>query len=137
MTRRYRALLAAALAVVLAVATVGCCSDDGDEAGAGGNGKLDKVTYLTAFGAVGRDAFAWVAQEKGYFKEAGFEVDDRARRRHRPEPQGADRRTGPVRLARHDRRHDPGRQGRVHRRRRSPRSTSRRWCRSSASRAAA
>jgi len=34
----------------------------------------DKVTYLTAFGAVGRDAFAWVAQEKGYFREAGLDV---------------------------------------------------------------
>lgn len=36
--------------------------------------QLDKVTYLTAFGAVGRDAFAWVAQEKGYFKESGLDV---------------------------------------------------------------
>src|SRR5689334_17025949 len=34
----------------------------------------EKITYLTAFGAVGRDAFAWVAQEKGYFREAGLEV---------------------------------------------------------------
>jgi NitT/TauT family transport system substrate-binding protein len=36
--------------------------------------KTDKVTYVTAFGAVGRDAFAWVAQEKGYFREAGLDV---------------------------------------------------------------
>jgi NitT/TauT family transport system substrate-binding protein len=34
----------------------------------------DKVTYVTAFGAVGRDAFAWVALEKGYFREAGLDV---------------------------------------------------------------
>jgi NitT/TauT family transport system substrate-binding protein len=34
----------------------------------------DKVTYMTAFGAVGRDAFAWVAQDKGYFADAGLDV---------------------------------------------------------------
>ncbi|MDG4828477.1 ABC transporter substrate-binding protein [Solwaraspora sp. WMMD1047] len=36
---------------------------------------MDKVGYITAFGAVGRDAFVWVAKEKGYFKEAGIEVE--------------------------------------------------------------
>ena len=39
-----------------------------------GSGTKDEVTYLTAFGAVGRDAFAWVAQEKGYFADAGIDV---------------------------------------------------------------
>jgi len=34
----------------------------------------DKVTYVTAFGAVGRDAFAWVAKEKGYFAEQNLDV---------------------------------------------------------------
>src|SRR4030081_2153001 len=34
----------------------------------------DKVTYVTAFGAVGRDAFAWVALKKGYFTEANLDV---------------------------------------------------------------
>lgn len=48
------------------------CGDSGDADG--GTAPSDKVTYLTAFGAVGRDAFAWVAQEKGYFREAGLDV---------------------------------------------------------------
>jgi NitT/TauT family transport system substrate-binding protein len=36
--------------------------------------QADKVTYVTAFGAVGRDAFAWVAKDKGYFQNAGLDV---------------------------------------------------------------
>ncbi|WP_406130862.1 ABC transporter substrate-binding protein [Streptomyces sp. NBC_00989] len=34
----------------------------------------DHLTYVTAFGAAGRDAFAWVAEQKGYFREAGIDV---------------------------------------------------------------
>lgn len=34
----------------------------------------DQLTYVTAFGAAGRDAFAWVAEEKGYFRQAGIDV---------------------------------------------------------------
>jgi len=76
MSRRYGRLLAATLAAVLTVGVAGCGDDDKkNEANAGTNGKVQKVTYITAFGAVGRDALAWVAKEKGYFKEAGFEVD--------------------------------------------------------------
>ncbi|MEU7873683.1 ABC transporter substrate-binding protein [Dactylosporangium sp. NPDC049140] len=72
--RRYRTLLISALAVVL-VGAGGCSSKaDPQPAAAGGDKPADKVTYLTAFGAVGRDAFAWVAQDKGYFKEAGLDV---------------------------------------------------------------
>jgi NitT/TauT family transport system substrate-binding protein len=37
--------------------------------------KTDKITYVTAFGAVGRDSFAWVAKEKGFFRDAGIDVD--------------------------------------------------------------
>lgn len=36
---------------------------------------LRKVTFLTAFGAAGRDAFVWVAQERGYFREVGLDVE--------------------------------------------------------------
>ncbi|MEV6928940.1 ABC transporter substrate-binding protein [Dactylosporangium sp. NPDC051485] len=73
--RRYRALLAGVLAVALIGAAAGCSDSKAEPAAAGGgSAKADKVTYLTAFGAVGRDAFAWVAQEKGYFKEAGLDV---------------------------------------------------------------
>jgi NitT/TauT family transport system substrate-binding protein len=33
------------------------------------------VTYLTSFGNFGRDAYAWVAKDKGFFREAGLDVD--------------------------------------------------------------
>ncbi len=35
---------------------------------------LTTVTYSTSFGNFGRDAYAWVALEKGYFRDAGFDV---------------------------------------------------------------
>jgi NitT/TauT family transport system substrate-binding protein len=74
MTRRFRPLAAALLATVLV--TSACSSSSGGAKKAEANSTaLTKVTYVTGFGAVGRDAFAWVAQEKGYFKEAGLEVD--------------------------------------------------------------
>src|SRR3954451_2434228 len=73
--RRYRALLASVLAVALIGTAAGCSDDKKDPASAAADAKqADKVTYLTAFGAVGRDAFAWVAQEKGYFREANLDV---------------------------------------------------------------
>ncbi|WP_433608239.1 ABC transporter substrate-binding protein [Dactylosporangium sp. CA-139114] len=72
--RRYRTLLVSALAIVM-IGTAGCSSDSQPQPRAADAGRpADKVTYLTAFGAVGRDAFAWVAQDKGYFKEAGLDV---------------------------------------------------------------
>lgn len=74
MTRHFRALTVAALATVLVVAS-GCSgSDDKGGGGSTEGGKADRVTYITAFGAFGRDAFAWVAKEKGYFSEAGIDV---------------------------------------------------------------
>ncbi|MEN3615579.1 ABC transporter substrate-binding protein [Plantactinospora sp. ZYX-F-223] len=71
MFRRSRVLAATLLATALAVS--GCSGDDGGD-GASAEG-TDKVAYITAFGAVGRDSFAWVAKEKGYFAEVGIEVD--------------------------------------------------------------
>jgi NitT/TauT family transport system substrate-binding protein len=55
------------MAIVLLITA---CGDSGSEE----SPAADKVTYITAFGAVGRDAFAWVAQEKGYFRDAGLDV---------------------------------------------------------------
>ncbi|MBL7252839.1 ABC transporter substrate-binding protein [Paractinoplanes lichenicola] len=37
--------------------------------------ELRHITYLTGFGAAGRDAYAWMAREKGYFREAGLDVE--------------------------------------------------------------
>jgi NitT/TauT family transport system substrate-binding protein len=71
-----RTVLAAVVATTLAAAA-GCSGDDGDDAASasGGTGTLEKVTYLTSFGNFGRDAYAQVAKDKGFFKEAGFDVD--------------------------------------------------------------
>ncbi len=62
---------AAALAVLLAA---GACDSGGD---APESASPDKVTYLTAVGAFGRESYAWVAKEKGFFAKAGIEVDIR------------------------------------------------------------
>jgi NitT/TauT family transport system substrate-binding protein len=70
--RRFRAGAATVLVAVLAVALSGCSSADKNTNKA--SAAPDKVTYLTAFGAAGRDAFAWVAQEKGFFKDAHLDV---------------------------------------------------------------
>jgi NitT/TauT family transport system substrate-binding protein len=70
-----RSVVAGALAVSLSAAAG--CSDDSDDKG-GGNGSgasLEKITYLTSFGTFGRDSYAYVALEKGYFKDAGFDVE--------------------------------------------------------------
>jgi NitT/TauT family transport system substrate-binding protein len=73
MIRHTRVLVAGLLATVLIGAAACTSSSDGKDTA---DGKaLDKVTYLTAFGAAGRDAFAYVAQEKGFFKDAGIDVD--------------------------------------------------------------
>ncbi|MFC3499444.1 ABC transporter substrate-binding protein [Micromonospora krabiensis] len=72
MGKRFHTLVAAWLIVALAAAGCGGTDDNGgDPTG----DAPDKVSYITAFGAVGRDAFAWVAKEKGYFAEVGIEVD--------------------------------------------------------------
>ena len=74
MIRRSRVLAATLLAAVLATASA-CSGSDDDATKADANGKVTKVTYVTGFGAVGRDSFVWVAKEKGYFKEVGLDVD--------------------------------------------------------------
>ena len=75
MKRLTRMVAAAALATALALVTG--CSGSGktnDSAGAGAK-TLEKVTYLTSFGNFGRDSYAWVAKDKKFFEEAGFDVD--------------------------------------------------------------
>ena len=39
-----------------------------------GRAQLETIKYATSFGAFGRDAFVYVAIEKGYFRDAGFDV---------------------------------------------------------------
>jgi NitT/TauT family transport system substrate-binding protein len=72
-----RMLAAAALATTL-VGAAGCSSDSSGSTKAGGGPSLEKITYLTSFGTFGRDAYAYVAKEKGYFSDAGFDVDIKA-----------------------------------------------------------
>lgn len=75
MTRLTRTVAAATLATALAL--VSACSGGSDSADAktGDGTSLEKVTYLTSFGNFGRDSYAWVAKDKGFFKEAGFDVE--------------------------------------------------------------
>ncbi|UQU64128.1 ABC transporter substrate-binding protein [Couchioplanes caeruleus] len=69
-----RTIVAAALATTLAAAA-GCSDDADDKSASGGSQTLEKITYLTSFGNFGRDSYAYVAKEKGYFKDAGFDVE--------------------------------------------------------------
>jgi NitT/TauT family transport system substrate-binding protein len=72
MPKNLRAIALVVFAATM-VSTAGCSADEPTTTNTGTK-EPDKVTYLTAFGAVGRDAFAWVAQEKGFFKDAGLDV---------------------------------------------------------------
>ncbi|MEI8406146.1 MULTISPECIES: ABC transporter substrate-binding protein [unclassified Kribbella] len=64
---------AVALMAVLGLALVSACNNSGNE-GQGQDSGLQKVSYLTSFNTFGREAYAYVALEKGYFKDAGFDV---------------------------------------------------------------
>ncbi|BCJ50675.1 hypothetical protein Asp14428_21500 [Actinoplanes sp. NBRC 14428] len=75
MTKLFRVFSAVLAAAALTVAS-GCSGDDDAASGSpSSGGKTTKVTYVTAFGAVGRDSFVWLAKEKGFFKEAGIDID--------------------------------------------------------------
>lgn len=65
-----RSLFGASLAVPFG-AEAGCDSVPG-------NGTPQAVSCMTSYGGYGRDAYIYVAKEKGYFAEAGFAVDIRA-----------------------------------------------------------
>jgi len=64
---------AVALMAVLGLALVSACNNSGNESQSQDSG-LQKVSYLTSFNTFGREAYAYVALEKGYFKDAGFDV---------------------------------------------------------------
>lgn len=63
-----RSLHSVGLAIVLLGALVACGGKEGAAS------EPTKVTYLTSFGTFGRDAYAYVAQDKGFFNEAGLDV---------------------------------------------------------------
>lgn len=67
-----RSVVAGALALTMSAAAG--CSDDSTDGDGGTGATLEKITYLTSFGTFGRDSYAYVALEKGYFKDAGFDV---------------------------------------------------------------
>ncbi|NUR29198.1 MAG: ABC transporter substrate-binding protein [Catenulispora sp.] len=64
------ARVAGITAVVLTAAACGGGGGEGPDAVS-----TETVHYLTSFNTFGRDAYAYVAQDKGYFKEAGRDVD--------------------------------------------------------------
>lgn len=66
-------LSSAALAVVVTLAT-SSASTAQTAGSSSAPQKLEPVTYLTAFSTFGREAYAYVALKKGFFKDAGFEV---------------------------------------------------------------
>lgn len=59
-----------AVAALTVLAATGC----GGDSTAGDDGAT-KVRYLTAFNAFGREAYAFVADEKGFFREQGLDVE--------------------------------------------------------------
>lgn len=74
--RRFVRTLAVASLVPVLAASAACTSEpEGGTTAAGAGQQLEKITYLTSFGTFGRDAYAYVAKEKGYFAAAGFDVD--------------------------------------------------------------
>jgi NitT/TauT family transport system substrate-binding protein len=66
-----RPVLASFLVALLAFSQSACVG--GEKAVSAGG--ADKVSYLTAVGAFGRESYVWVAREKGYFAEAGIDVE--------------------------------------------------------------
>ncbi|MHC3469983.1 ABC transporter substrate-binding protein [Streptomyces sp. 7R007] len=73
MRAAHRALVCTA-AFLLAATGCGAGSSDSDGSAKNAGQGTDHLTYVTAFGAAGRDAFAWIAQKKGYFRAARLDV---------------------------------------------------------------
>ncbi|HEX6968763.1 MAG TPA: ABC transporter substrate-binding protein [Micromonosporaceae bacterium] len=59
--------------LLLAAALIGCGTTTAPPA----DQPPDRVVYLTSFGNFGRDAYAWVAHAKGFFRQRGIQVEIR------------------------------------------------------------
>ena len=75
MTTTSRRTFLAAMSLTAVGGTLAACSSDKEKASGSPNGKVDKVTYLTSFGNLGRDAYIHAAVHQNYFAEAGIEVN--------------------------------------------------------------
>lgn len=71
-------VLGTVVAVAALALSVGCSSDDKKDSTQPKAGALEKVSYLTGASILGREAYVYVAIEKGYFKEAGLDVEVQA-----------------------------------------------------------
>lgn len=76
--RKRSKLLYGSTALVLSAALVACgggTSDDSQSATATGEARdVEHVTVATSFGNFGRDGFLYVALDKGFYEDAGFDV---------------------------------------------------------------
>jgi NitT/TauT family transport system substrate-binding protein len=73
-TRSTRRPFIILVTVLTGISILAGCGDDSAAPAGKSTPARDRVTYVTAFGAAGRDAFAWIAREKGYFREANLDV---------------------------------------------------------------
>ena len=76
--RKTTRLLGTVAAIAAMALSVGCSSGDDDEGSGDKPTSLQKVSYLSGASILGREAFVYVAMDKGYFKDAGFEVEVQA-----------------------------------------------------------
>ena len=73
--RNMTRVLGAITAVAAMALSVGCSSGKDDDKSTDKPAGLEKVSYLTGASILGREAYVFEAIDKGYFKEAGFEVE--------------------------------------------------------------
>jgi len=71
---RKNSLTTSAAVAVALLAIAACGSTSSADSGSSGK-ETTSVSYLTGFNTFGRDAYAYVAKEKGYFADEGLEVD--------------------------------------------------------------